>query len=47
MKGLLEFLFGLALIFGFFYICSHIGMVPAIFFGMLVGTLMSAAHERH
>jgi hypothetical protein len=47
MKGLLEFMFGMFLICGFFYICSHIGLIPAIFFGMLVGTFMSAAHERY
>jgi hypothetical protein len=47
MKGFLEFLLGCALIFGFCAICSHIGFIPAIIFGMLVGTFLSAAHDHH
>jgi hypothetical protein len=47
MKGLLEFLWGCALIGGFFFICTHIGFVPAIVFGMFVGMFLAAAHEHH
>jgi hypothetical protein len=45
MKGLLEFALGLTLIFGFFFICTHIGFVPSIFFGMMVGMFMAAARD--
>ncbi len=46
MKGLLEFLWGCVLICAFAFICTHIGLVPAIFFGMLVGLFFAAAHDR-
>lgn len=47
VKGFFEFLLGCVLIGGFCLICTHIGFVPAIFFGMLVGMFMSAANEHH
>lgn len=45
VKGFLEFLLGCVLIFGFCMICSHIGFIPAIVFGMFVGMFMAAAHD--
>lgn len=46
MKAWFEFLLGLTLIGIFCLICAHIGFIPSIVFGMLVGSFLSAAHER-